>query len=372
MLSPFHDRKVNQNTNFQNLLKVWFRIILSSNPYFMNMDRWNIEALILNLKFTWAISRNSSNSKTNFLVSYTYGGITGIGEVAPNVRYGENTQLVFAQWNNAKHLKLSDNPGKDEITGLLESITLCNALRCGLECALLHWVSQKKQIPVHKLLRIPKPSAVDTLFSIPIMEPKRVAPFIKSMNLERFKMLKVKISSEQSIDFLNEVLMNSHVPLLLDANESFDSSIEFENFLKGIPLDRISLIEQPFKSELLNEYKRLKSFIETPVIADESCLRDSDILDLTSYFTGINIKLMKTGGPIRAAEHLQLAKKHGIKTMIGCMIESPIGIWWAYTLNSLAEIFDLDSFLMLKNINEHPMKETNGTLFSPHNGTSSL
>lgn len=336
------------------------------------MNHWSIEPLILELKFTWAISRNSSTSKTNYLVKYSRDGITGIGEVAPNIRYGEDAELIRSQWQQMKKILPSGIPDLEEVSALLNTITLCNALRCGLECALIHWISQKSLISVCNLLAIPEPAPVDTLFSIPIMDAKDVAIFMNEMNLQRFRMLKVKISVNQTPDFLNEILAHSHTPLLLDANESWSTASEFEKFLKKLPGDRILYIEQPFKSHLTNEYKRLKSFTSIPIIADESCLRNSHIHDLNHYFGGINIKLMKTGGPIKAVEHLKEANKLGMKTMIGCMIESPIGIWWGYMLNSLAQIHDLDSFLMLKKINHQPMKEANGTLFSPHNGTSSF
>ena len=63
----------------------------------------------------------------------------------------------------------------------------------------------------------------------------------------------------------------------------------------------------------------------------------------------LNIKLMKAGGYLNGIHLLKEANKYGLKTMIGCMVESSLGISNGFFLSSLADYLDLDSFMILKN-----------------------
>jgi L-alanine-DL-glutamate epimerase-like enolase superfamily enzyme len=93
----------------------------------------------------------------------------------------------------------------------------------------------------------------------------------------------------------------------------------------------------------------LKSRSPLPLFADESCQNVRDISDCAQGFHGVNVKLIKTGGITGAYETLQAARRAGLRTMIGCMIETSILITAAAHLAELTDDLDLDGNLLISN-----------------------
>ena len=84
-----------------------------------------------------------------------------------------------------------------------------------------------------------------------------------------------------------------------------------------------------------------------PVIADESCITASDIPRLAGAVHGINIKLSKCGGLAEARRMALDAARADLKVMLGCMIESSLGISALAQLAPLADYADLDGAALL-------------------------
>ena len=135
----------------------------------------------------------------------------------------------------------------------------------------------------------------------------------------------------------------------------------FIYFLEGIKKKNIEFVEQPLPSSFLEESVYLKRYAPFRLFADESITAEADFGLLKKMFDGVNIKLMKAGGYLNAIRLLREAKNQGMQTMIGCMVETTLGISSACHLASQADYFDLDSFLLVKNepyqlIDEHEGK----------------
>ena len=62
------------------------------------------------------------------------------------------------------------------------------------------------------------------------------------------------------------------------------------------------------------------------MVADESLHHVRDVVALAEAFDGVNLKLAKLGGPLQALQALRLARAHHMQVMMGCMIESSLGI----------------------------------------------
>jgi len=86
-----------------------------------------------------------------------------------------------------------------------------------------------------------------------------------------------------------------------------------------------------------------------PIIADESCVVASDIPKLVGVVDGINIKLAKCGGLREAMKMISAARAHGMLVMMGCMIESSLGIAAAAHMAALLDYADLDGAALLAN-----------------------
>ena len=97
-------------------------------------------------------------------------------------------------------------------------------------------------------------------------------------------------------------------------------------------------------------------------MADESIEDVGDFKSLSEQFHAINIKLMKTGSLIKARDLLLEAKAHHLKTMIGCMIETTVGISYGMLYSGMVDFVDLDGFLLVKDEPFHLVSETEGIL----------
>ncbi len=69
---------------------------------------------------------------------------------------------------------------------------------------------------------------------------------------------------------------------------------------------------------------------------------------IAAYADGIvNIKLAKCGGIREALRMIHAARALGLQVMLGCMIESELGISQAAQLGSLVDHIDLDGHLLI-------------------------
>jgi L-alanine-DL-glutamate epimerase-like enolase superfamily enzyme len=119
-------------------------------------------------------------------------------------------------------------------------------------------------------------------------------------------------------------------------------------------------VEQPLPADMVDAYKYLKKESPLPIMGDESVLNQPKFDELVQQFDMVNMKLMKAGGYINGIRILKEAKARGLRTMIGCMVETTLGIKSAWSLCSLAEFADLDGCLIISNEPYHLLKEENG------------
>ena len=134
------------------------------------MLNWSIEKKVLELKYAWAISRNTSDTKTNLFVTVSDGVHSGIGEAAPNVRYNESPDDLESQFGTFLKEKVDQLTTLDELGELLNKQKLSNALRFAIESAFVHYLSGKQKKRVYDFLDLKPPGSIYTAYSIPIME----------------------------------------------------------------------------------------------------------------------------------------------------------------------------------------------------------
>lgn len=333
------------------------------------MFKWSIEEIELPLKFAWNISRNSSTFKRNFIITVKNGNIEGKGEVAFNVRYNESRELIISKFEEFVQNVPDQITGVENLVAILETLDLPQSLKFGIESSFMHYISNLSGKSVPLLLGASAINSAYTSFSIPIMENKELEKFIIENNLHRFKSIKVKVNKENAESFVKDILNLTNVPLRIDANESFESAKDVMNFINSLEkmnqLKRVEFLEQPLSADNHNEALLLKKESPIILIADESVTKES----ITDYhaerFHGVNVKLMKAGGYIKGLKQIREAKLLGMKTMLGCMVETSLGISGALHLASGVDYLDLDGFLLLKDDPFKILSEENGkVLFS--------
>jgi L-alanine-DL-glutamate epimerase-like enolase superfamily enzyme len=333
------------------------------------MTTWTITAYELPLRYTWKISRNASTTKTNLLVQATQVGVSGRGEAAPNVRYDETPELLSQQFADLLAAGLPQASTLAELTELLEAHPVAHALRFALEAALTHCLAAKAKQPVWQLLGVPEPARrVPTAFSLPIMAPGEVADFIAAQGARRFSLLKIKVNQEQGLDLLRAVAQACPgQPLLVDGNEAWpdaDSLLRFLEQAAAVPGLAMRLLEQPLPAALAADYRYLRPRSTVPLLADESVTDEADFEEIARQFHGVNVKLMKAGGYQRGIELLRHTRAHGLLPMLGCMVETSLGIWSALQISGLAEVHDLDGMLILRDEPFGLVQESEGQLSS--------
>jgi glutamate racemase len=72
---------------------------------------------------------------------------------------------------------------------------------------------------------------------------------------------------------------------------------------------------------------------------------------------------MKSGGYLKGLKQIRQAKILGLKTMLGCMIETSLGISSALNISSGVDYLDLDGFLLIKKDPFNILTEENGKIF---------
>lgn len=322
------------------------------------MKLW-LEKIHLDLKVNWKLSRNQTTFKENFIVHLdcTLGEFRS--EIAPNIRYGETVSNIEGEFNSWLQDFSLEKVSLGSLPEILKEVKL-HSLRFGLESVLVSYLAKKEGKSLTAFLSLPPMKSVPTSFSMPIMPVGEIADYLKP--LSRFQSLKIKVDAESGKDMLMEIKKHTNVKLRVDANEGWkdlDSFLKFEECLRGM---NIELIEQPFLSVMVEAYKELKKKTSYKLLADESIEDVGDFSELAQQFHAVNIKLMKTGSLLKAKELLDLAKLHKMEAMMGCMIETTIGISYGMLFGGMVEYVDLDGFLLIKDEPFRLVTETEGTL----------
>lgn len=190
----------------------------------------------------------------------------------------------------------------------------------------------------------------ETMITIGIKNNEETEKEIKERLNEGFKVIKLKCGNNLEEDMKKISMARKVIPnnckLALDANQGY-SLYEAETLLNFLKNYKISFIEQPIKASNISGLKKLSKLNITPIIADESVVTVKDAYNLLSknYVDGVNIKLMKCGGPINFVKIFNLAKIFNKIIMIGCMYESNISITTGahLALSLPIDYVDLDS-----------------------------
>jgi L-Ala-D/L-Glu epimerase / N-acetyl-D-glutamate racemase len=310
----------------------------------------------LKLTRTWRIATGVGGAGTN-----TYGtvfvelsddqGRTGVGEAASTGRYEQPVEVIeaFLQKVDASRLSFDDIAGSMKY---LDTVAAGNdAAKCGLNIALLDGSTKALKQPIHDFLKLGFTEKKHvTSFSIGIDTPEVIREKVREA--ARYPVLKLKVGSPDdraNFTALREVAPGK--PVRVDANEAWKTKEEALRNIEWLHQHgNIQFIEQPMPaSSNRRDMAWLKEHSPMPIFGDESYHHAGDIDLAAECFHGVNVKLVKTGGISGAFEALQTARKAGLKTMIGCMIESSVLITAAAHLAELTDHLDIDGHLLISN-----------------------
>jgi L-alanine-DL-glutamate epimerase-like enolase superfamily enzyme len=223
--------------------------------------------------------------------------------------------------------------------------------KCALNIALLDGAAKRNKKPIYDFLELGfRENHHVTSFTIGIDKPDMIRK--KVLEAERYPVLKVKVGVAD--DKVNMQALRDVAPtktVRVDANEGWKTKEQALEMIEWLAKDgHVEFVEQPMPAATpAKDWIWLKQRSPLPIFADESYHLAKDVAQVVDCFHGANVKLVKTGGVSAGYDALSAARKAGLKTMLGCMIESSILISAAAHLAELCDYLDVDGNILITN-----------------------
>ncbi len=301
----------------------------------------------LRLKHKWAVScgpqSGHDQSRTAVvLVRLSDGPVFGWGEAPATSRYGETVDSITAFLRRVQADKLAF---ADLAAGLdyLEKLAPGNySAKCTVNVALADGAARLAGQPVYDFLNLGFTEGKHlTSFSIGLDAPEKIRE--KALEADSFPVLKLTVGAAG--DRTTRAALREAAPsktVRVDANEAWitkEEALKKNEWLARDP--HIEFIEQPMPAATPPEdLAWLKARSPLPVFGDESYHHAGDAARCAECYHGVNVKLIKTGGLLQGLEALRAARRAGLKTMIGCMVETSISTSAGAHLAELADYLE--------------------------------
>lgn len=312
----------------------------------------------LPLKHQFIVANSKKNYAENVFVEIKNQNQVGYGEAATSYFYHESTETIQHYFDQIRPDLNSDPTAIDLIMGRIEKKFKGNyAAKAAINMALFDLVGKKLSLPVYQILGIKIERSLFTSFTIGIDSVDVIEEKVRvALN---FPVLKVKLGTNYDYKIIERIRRITNCPFRIDANEGWSKAEAVEK-INWLETQNVEFVEQPLPADDIEGMKWIRERVNLPLFADESVKTSKDITRLIGAFDGINIKLMKCGGITEALKMVEKARELNLKTMIGCFIESSLGITAAAHIAPLFDYIDLDGALLLKTDPFQGVKINNG------------
>ncbi|MGQ9810600.1 MAG: dipeptide epimerase [bacterium] len=310
--------------------------------------RLDVSTYTLDLTIPFAIARGTTSRHEICIVEIEFDGITGYGEASPSSYYNDDIEKARRFILNSS-AKLGDDPfAIEKISRALLSVeNYSPSGKAAIEIALFDLVGKILGKPLFKILGLSQLEPPLTSFTVGVEDlesARRRLEFLKT-----FPILKVKLGFGDEVGLLQFLKSETDAILRADVNEGWDTGEAIEKINMFREEFDIEFFEQPLRKEDFKGYSEIRKETDAMIIVDESVKSAADVLKWAEVVDGINIKLMKSGGILEALRMITVARSLGLKVMLGCMVESSIGISAAASLSPLVDFCDLDGNLLINN-----------------------
>jgi L-Ala-D/L-Glu epimerase len=289
---------------------------------------------------TFAIARSSADAFERVILELEEDGFTGRGEAAPTRYYGQDAEGVAGALEEVRVRDPWDIEG-----ALAEYAHLPATALAALDAALHDLAAKRLGIPVYTLLGLARPEPTSA-YTLAIAKPETTLE--EARRLSSFPVLKMKVGGWEDVETVRAVGGFSEAELWVDANEAFSPG-EAAGVAAELRSIGVRMIEQPVPASAGPEALRVatEAARPVPVIADEGAIVARDVPPLSGCASGVNVKLAKCGGIRRALEMVHTARSLGMVAMLGCMVETSLGISAAAQISGLFDFVDLDGAMLL-------------------------
>ncbi len=296
-------------------------------------------------KHPFTISKGSKTHQSTLIVELNYMGIKGYGE-APDISYYNLPIEKMQEDLERKKIFLQKFSFSDpeRYWHYLHHLFPNNSfLVCALDMAGWDIYGKLKGKQLHQLWGLDPASSPLTDFTIGIDSIDRM---VQKMKEQPWPIYKIKVGVPDDMEMVAALRLHTDAVFRVDANAGWT----LEQALQKIPVLKelgVELVEQPLAKDNWEGMKTLFKESSIPIIADESCVSESDVEKCHQHFHGINIKLTKCSGITPARRMIKRSRELDLKVMIGCMNESSVGTAAIAQLAPLADYVDMDGPLLL-------------------------
>jgi len=325
----------------------------------------------LELKHTFTIAHDSRDMQQTLIVELKDGKFSGFGEATSNPYYGVTIDKMIASLESIRSVIEEDQLTSPEaLWAKVNPYLSTNSFaQCALDEAAHDLFSKKNGRKLYESWGLSIDHNPLTNFTIGI---DTVEKMVSKMQELPWPIYKIKLGTDDDLRIVRELRAHTTAAFRVDANCAWtaEQAIRFSGELKKLGVE---FIEQPLPAEDTDGMKLVFAQSQLPVIADESCILESDVIKCQGLFHGVNIKLTKCGGLTSAKRMIAEAKSLGMKTMVGCMTESSVGISAIGHLLPLLDYVDMDGSLLIKN---DPAKgvtfDFGKVIYASENGTGAV
>lgn len=322
----------------------------------------------LQLKHTFTISRQSFDFKPTLIVELKDGEFSGFGEASENPYYHKTIKNMVGDLLSCKNvIEAETNQTPEQFWKKMYPYLKDDMFAlCALDLAYNDLYARKKNKKLFELWNFTTTNNPLSNYTIGI---DTIEKMVAKMKETPWPIYKIKLGTKKDIQIVRELRKHTDAIFRIDANCAWTAE---ETIANAIELKKLGVefLEQPLPAEDIEGARKV--FLESvlPIVADESCQVEADVAKCHNHFHGINIKLVKCGGLTPARRMLTEAKKYNMKTMVGCMTESSVGISAIAHLLPELDYVDMDGAMLLaKDIAEGVTIDFGKVNYSKINGT---
>jgi len=301
----------------------------------------------LQLRHTFTIAHDSRNVQPSLIVELREGEYRGFGEATANKYYGISIEKMIESLEGVRGL-IESNTLEDpsDFWQLMTPYLKGNSFaHCALDEAAHDLCAKKRGQKLYESWGLSAEQIPLTNYTIGIDTIDKMVAKMKELP---WPIYKIKLGTKDDLRIVRELRQHTNAVFRVDANCAWNAPQTIDYAVKLRDLG-VEFIEQPLPADDWAGMKQVFAKSTLPIIADESCIIEADVIQCWGYFHGINIKLTKCGGLTPAKRMIAEAKKLGLKTMVGCMTESSVGISAIANLLPLLDYVDMDGSLLITN-----------------------
>jgi L-alanine-DL-glutamate epimerase-like enolase superfamily enzyme len=323
----------------------------------------------LPLRHRFTIAHGSFTERENFFVELRDGHHRGFGESSAVTYYNVDVRRMQSRIEALRPRIEAWGGGDPEAfwESMLDELGDDRFTLCALDQAAWDLWGKRTGQPVWRAWGLSIDACPPSDYTIGIADIDEMVA--KMAEFPNFPIYKIKLGTDHDLEIVRALREHTAATFRIDANTAWTArqTIEYSGPLQDLGVE---FIEQPLKADDWAGMREVFAASALPVIADESCLVEADVDRCAECFHGVNVKLTKAGGLTPGRRMILRAKELGLKTMVGCMTETTVGISAIGQLAPLLDYVDMDGALLLAKDVADGVKVVDGRVeFPAVNGT---